>query len=78
MATRITKAFLFTALLSSAFLAGCASSGPPYSLTGPTKSEEQIAQDHEKWRQQMTYTDDKGHYHPEAAAANRPLRYIPQ
>jgi hypothetical protein len=78
MYRRLSKALLFSALFASAFAAGCASSSPPYSLTGPAKSEEQIAQDHEKWRQQMTYTDEKGHYHPEAAAANRPLRYIPQ
>src|SRR5436853_6514968 len=72
----LTVAVLSAASLSTLFAVGCSSQGQsqPYSLTG--KSQDQIARDHEQWRQKMMYTDDKGHYHPELAAQGRPLRYI--
>ena len=79
----MTRKLLSVALLgavsvSTLFAAGCSSQGQnqPYSLTG--KSEEQIAQDHEQWRERTMYTDEKGHYHADLAAQHRPLRYIPQ
>jgi hypothetical protein len=54
--------------------AGCATK-PPYSLTGT--NQQQVAQNHENWRQQMAYTDDKGHYRADLAAKGQPARYIP-
>ena len=79
MTRKLFSLALLAATAGPAFLAvGCSSSNAnqPYSLTG--KSQEQIAQDHEAWRQRMMYTDEKGHYHPELAAQHRPIRYIPE
>lgn len=74
----LSVAMLGAVSVSTLFALGCSSQGQnqPYSLTG--RSQEQIAQAHEQWRQQTMYTDEKGHYHAELAAQNRPLRYIPQ
>mgnify|MGYP001457316260 CR=1 FL=1 len=79
----MTRKLLSVALLSAVsvstlFALGCSSQGQnqPYSLTG--KSQDQIAQEHEQWRQRTMYTDEKGHYHPELRAQNRPLRWIPE
>ena len=68
----MTKKVLIVAALGAAsvtsLLAGCAQS-QPYSLTG--KSDEQVAEEHEQWRQQMMYTDEKGHFHPELASQHQ-------
>ena len=74
----LSVAVLGAASISTLFAVGCSSQGQnqPYSLTG--KSEEQIAQDHEQWRQREMYIDEKGHYHAELAAQHRPLRVIPE
>lgn len=76
----MNRKFLTVALLGLVsapmlFAEGCAQQ-QPYSLSG--KSQEQMANEHEQWRQRMMYTDEKGHYHPELAAQHRPLRYIPE
>lgn len=71
----ITIALLGATTVPALFAVGCSSgSNQPYSLTG--KSQEQIASEHEAWRERMMYTDEKGHYHPELAAQHRPLRDI--
>jgi hypothetical protein len=52
------------ALISTTFLTACAqSSAKPYALTGDLTSA-----------QKVRYTDDKGHFHPELVAQNKPLR----
>jgi hypothetical protein len=84
MGRKLIASILFAATAVPALLVvGCASGNgnppsgnPPYSLTG--SSQDQVAQEHEAWRQRMMYTDDKGHYRPELAAQNHPIRYIPQ
>ena len=75
MTRKLIVASMFAATAIAAI--GCASqpSSPPYSLTG--ESQSQVAQ-HEQWRQRQMYTDEKGHYHPDLAAAQRPLQYVPQ
>ena len=74
------KAFKYltlTALTASAlFVIGC-STTQPYSLTGNQPSNAQADEAHRQWRERMLYTDDKGHYHPEAAAVGRPIHPMP-
>lgn len=79
MRRKVITSVLLAAMVVPALLAvGCASgnANEPYSLTG--HSQDQATQEHEAWRQQMMYTDDKGHYRPELAAQHQPTRYIPQ
>jgi hypothetical protein len=72
----ITLALLGATTVPALLAVGCASNTAtePYGLTG--KAQENAS--HEAWRQQMMYTDEKGHYHPELAAQERPLRSIPE
>jgi hypothetical protein len=74
----ITLALLGTTTVPALLAVGCTSNTAtePYGLTG--KAQENAVSSHEAWRQQMMYTDEKGHYHPELAAEERPLRSIPE
>ncbi|MDB5333424.1 MAG: hypothetical protein JWP03_4575 [Phycisphaerales bacterium] len=74
----ITLALLGATAVPALLAVGCASENAtePYKLTG--KTQENAASGHEAWRQQIMYTDEKGHYHPELAAQQRPLRSVPE
>jgi hypothetical protein len=74
----ITLALLGATAVPALLAVGCASENAtePYKLTG--KTQENAVSGHEAWRQQIMYTDEKGHYHPELAAQQRPLRSIPE
>ncbi|HEY2584350.1 MAG TPA: hypothetical protein VGI81_01145 [Tepidisphaeraceae bacterium] len=77
MNRNLTALSIAGSLLIPTFLAGgCASqnqSNPPYALTGPESQAQ--ADQHEAWRQQLAYTDQKGKYRPEFANREQPIGY---
>ena len=70
----IALALLGATTVPALLAVGCASDSgnQPYRLTG--KSQEDVVQERSDWRQRNMYTDDKGHYHPDLAAQQKPLR----
>jgi Spy/CpxP family protein refolding chaperone len=78
METAMLRPFTTVALLAAAvptlFAAGCASNNAkaPYSLTGDTQVTAE--QRHADWVQRQRFTDDKGRYRADLAAADIPQR----
>ena len=70
----ITVAILAVTAIPTLFAVGCSSTNAnaPYSLTGD--SQAQIDQRHQEWAERQRFTDDKGRYRPDLAAANLPQR----
>ena len=70
----LTTIALLAAAVPTLFAAGCASNNAkaPYSLTGDTQVTAE--QRHDEWAQRQRFTDDKGRYRADLAAANLPQR----
>ena len=75
----MTRKLIMVAILgivsaSALLAAGCSATNanPPYSLTG--QPQVQADRKHQEWLLRQRFTDEKGHYHPELAAAHQPIR----